>query len=99
MPFFAFVYWRRSRLPVNFIRSFCHYIIPLFLEQSFVCYVEPLGSDGNKIDSDSESTTIVTSVPPMTQPYIPLSSVPPMILPYIPLSSVPPMILPYIPLS
>ena len=53
MPLFAFVYSHRSRLPDNFIHSFCHYIIPLFVVQSFVCHIEPLGSDGNKINSDS----------------------------------------------
>ena len=31
--------------------TFCHYVIPLFVVQSFVCYIEPLGSVGNKVDS------------------------------------------------
>ena len=55
MPLFAVVYSRRSRLSVNFIYSFCLYIAPLFVVNSFVCYIGPLGSDGNKIVSDSDS--------------------------------------------
>ena len=41
-----------------FMHSFCHYIIPLFVVNSFVCYIEPLGSDGNNIDSDSDSASV-----------------------------------------
>ena len=55
MPLFAAVYLRRS---VNFIHSFCHCIIPLFVVNSFVCYIEPFGSDGNKTDSDSDSIAL-----------------------------------------
>ena len=55
MPLFAFVYLHRSCLLVNFIHSFGHYGISLFVVQSFVCYVEPLGSDSNKVYSDSDS--------------------------------------------
>ena len=51
MPLFAFVYSHRSHLPVNSIRSFCHEVISLFFVQSFVCFIEPLGSDSNKVDS------------------------------------------------
>ena len=67
MPFFVVVYSRRSLISVNFIHSFCHYIILLFVVNSFVCCIEHLGSDGNKMDSDSDShlqlciSTLVTS--------------------------------------
>ena len=44
MLLFVVVSLHRSSLSFNFIHSFCHYIIPLFVVNSFVCYIEPLGS-------------------------------------------------------
>ena len=61
MPLFAVVYSNRSRHLVNFIHSFLHKVTSFFVVQSCVCYVEHLGSDSNKISSDSDSDSTSSS--------------------------------------
>ena len=64
MSLFAVVYSCRSlscrsRQYINFKHSICHGIIPLFVVvHSLECHIEPLGSVGNRIGSDSDSDLV-----------------------------------------